>query len=214
MRASSQHRQRQLGPITSIRRTDVRGWRWPRPDHGLTTRGHDRDVLGVATKSVTTHVSAWFKRGAGPPASGVSPISTSGFKRGAGPPASGVSPISTSRFKRVQALQPRASARYRHPGSNGAQALQPRASASHESIALTCEVGGDPVRTTVSRPVVMSVSTMVRAHVPTRDHARECVVQTGRRPSSLGRQHRMNRSHSRARLEVTPFEPRSHDPWS
>ncbi len=86
----------------------------------------------------------------------------------------------------------------------------------------------------------------------TSDHARECVVQTGRTPSSLGRQsdvdirvrtgrrpsslgrqpdsdvmvrtghrpfilgrqHRMNRSHSRARLVVTPSEPRSHDAWS
>jgi hypothetical protein len=51
----------------------------------------DSAITTAAT--ATTHVSAWFGRGAGPPASGVSPIAISAFARGAGPPASGVSPF-------------------------------------------------------------------------------------------------------------------------
>ena len=44
------------------------------------------------------------------------------------------------------------------------------------------------------------------------DHARECVVRTGRRSSNLGRQPDCpRRSHSRARLEAAPSGPRSHD---
>ncbi len=46
---------------------------------------------------------------------------------------------------------------------------------------------GCPVRTTVSRPVVTIVLTTERTDAIKRDHARECVVRTGRRPSSLGR---------------------------
>jgi hypothetical protein len=51
----------------------------------------DSAITTAAT--ATTHVSAWFGRGAGPPASGVSPIAISAFAQGAGPPASGVSPF-------------------------------------------------------------------------------------------------------------------------
>jgi hypothetical protein len=63
----------------------------------------------------------------------------------------------------------------------------PRASArSRESIALTCEVGGDPVRTTVSRPVVMTV-TMDR-DLTTRGHRRNATAQVTTHVSAwLGR---------------------------
>ena len=57
----------------------------------------------------------------------------------------------------------------------------------HESVALTCEVGGDPVWTTVSRHVVTTLLTTVLADATKRDHVREHVVRTGRKPSSLGR---------------------------
>ncbi len=55
-------------------------------------------------------------------------------------------------------------------------------------IALTCEVGGDSIWTTVARPEVTTVPTTVPAHTTKRDHVREPVVRTGRKPSSLGRQ--------------------------
>jgi hypothetical protein len=61
----------------------------------ITDHGHTARVI-----TVTTHVSAWFVRGEGRPASGVSPIPFSAFVRGEGRPASGVSPIPFSVFVR------------------------------------------------------------------------------------------------------------------
>ena len=129
----------------------------------------------------------------------------------------------------AQAHQPRASARYRYPRSNGGQAHQPRASARcrWQRVALTCEVCGDPVRTTFSRPVVTTVLTTVprtRPNVTTcvstwfaraqafqpRASARfRCLGSAKRQPDIDG-----TVSHLRARLAVTPSGPRSHDPWS
>ena len=46
-------------------------------------------------------------------------------------------------------------------------------------VALTCEVCGSLVWSTVSRPVVTTVMTMVPAHATKRDHVRKRVVRTG-----------------------------------
>ena len=49
-----------------------------------------------------------------------------------------------------------------------------------------------------------------------RDHARECVVRTGRSPPTSGVSpiHREDRTHVRGWRACGPSEPRSHDPWS
>ena len=62
-----------------------------------------------------------------------------------------------------------------------------------------------PVRTTVSRPWSPPAHCLCGRNDArhTRDHARQCVVQTGRQSSNLGRKPDPNgRSHSRARLDV------------
>ena len=99
---------------------------------------------------------------------------------------------------RTGRIQPRASARSPSRHAAGAKALQPWPSARPRCsrVALTCEVGGDPVRITGSRPVVTSLTMdhglgkrgHHHGHRAHRDHTRECVARTGRKPSSLGRQ--------------------------
>ena len=134
------------------------------------------------------------------------------FKQGAGPPA-------------------RASARYRYPRSNGGAGppgLGASARCRWQRVALTCEVCGDPVRTTFSRPVVTTVLTTVPAHTTKRDHMHDEWF-TGRRPSSLGRQPQFRCLGSAAMRQPDidgtvvaptcevggdPSGPRSHDPWS
>ena len=91
------------------------------------------------------------------------------FGQGESPQASGVSPIPLSGIGRGESP----------PASRVSIA---------QSIALTCEVGGDPIWTTVSRRVVTTLLTAVRANATKRDHVREHVVRTERKPSSLGRQ--------------------------
>ena len=91
------------------------------------------------------------------------------FGQGESPQASGVSPIPLSGIGRGES-----------PPALRVSIAQ--------SIALTCEVGGDPIWTTVSRRVVTTLLTAVRANATKRDHVREHVVRTERKPSSLGRQ--------------------------
>ena len=93
-RASNLRRGRDL--VNRLLRSRVKLAVTPRPR--VTRRQNTRQY--VRTR-VTTHVSAWFGRGAGPPALGVSPTPLSRFGRGPGPLAPGVSPISAPSGSRM-----------------------------------------------------------------------------------------------------------------
>ncbi len=100
-----------------------------RPENAFTTRDRARECV--------------VQTGRRPTSLGSQPDIGIRVQTGAGPPASGVSPI------------------------------------RWQCVALTCEVCGDPVRTTFSRPVVTTVLTTVPAHTTKRDHVRKRVVRTG-----------------------------------